>query len=119
MDLLENWRERNAFKNIDPVHSTLNKNIFFLKGAVPATIAIKNGKVKVGLTESEINELGDTNASKPLKTSRRDFAYVVSNKKNGGTTVSGTLIVANLANIPIFATGGKNNYDDNIENYDT
>lgn len=54
-----------------------------------------------------MSQLGDIKTSHPIKTSRRDFAYVVSNKLNGGTTVSGTLIVAGKAGIPIFATGGK------------
>ncbi|CAG9823370.1 unnamed protein product [Phaedon cochleariae] len=76
------------------------------QGAVPATIAIINGKVEVGLTEDEINILGDTKTSVPIKASRRDISYVVSTKSNGGTTVSGTLLVANKARIPIFATGG-------------
>lgn len=59
------------------------------------------------MTEAEISELGDVKASRAVKTSRRDLAYVVANQLNGGTTVSGTLIIANLAGILIFATGGK------------
>lgn len=51
--------------------------------------------------------MGDIKTSNPIKTSRRDLAYVVAHKRNGGTTVSGTLIVAGKAGIPIFATGGK------------
>ncbi|XP_072397631.1 pseudouridine-5'-phosphate glycosidase-like [Diabrotica undecimpunctata] len=86
------------------------------QGAVPATIAIVNGKIKVGLSEKDINKLGDTKSSQPIKTSRRDLAYVMSNKKNGGTTVSGTLIVANKVNIPIFATGGIGGVHRDAEN---
>uniref|UniRef100_A0A6P7GCW1 Uncharacterized protein LOC114336545 isoform X2 n=1 Tax=Diabrotica virgifera virgifera TaxID=50390 RepID=A0A6P7GCW1_DIAVI len=86
------------------------------QGAIPATIAIVNGKIKVGLSEKDINQLGDTKSSQPIKTSRRDLAYVLSNKKNGGTTVSGTLIVANKVNIPIFATGGIGGVHRGVEN---
>ncbi|KAJ8929065.1 hypothetical protein NQ314_018260, partial [Rhamnusium bicolor] len=75
-------------------------------GAIPATVAIVNGKIMVGLSEDEIKLLGDAIVSKPIKTSRRDMPYVVSNKLNGGTTVCGTLIVAHKAGLPIFATGG-------------
>ncbi|KAK9870566.1 hypothetical protein WA026_008125 [Henosepilachna vigintioctopunctata] len=76
------------------------------KGGVPATIAIIEGRVKVGLTPEEIERLGDTSKSNPIKTSRRDIPYVIGNKLNGGTTVSGTLIVANKMGISVFATGG-------------
>ena len=74
-------------------------------GAVPATIAIINGKLKVGLNEEEINFLGKE-GTKIQKTSRRDIAYNVANKVNGATTVSATMYIAALANIPVFATGG-------------
>ena len=74
-------------------------------GAVPATIAIINGKLKIGLTEEEINFLGK-GGDKNQKTSRRDIAYNVANKINGTTTVSATMYIAALANIPVFATGG-------------
>lgn len=74
-------------------------------GSVPATIAILNGKLKVGLSTEEIDFLGKegTNIS---KTSRRDIAYNVVNKINGATTVSATMYIASLANIKVFATGG-------------
>uniref|UniRef100_A0AAR5Q262 Uncharacterized protein n=1 Tax=Dendroctonus ponderosae TaxID=77166 RepID=A0AAR5Q262_DENPD len=65
------------------------------QNAVPATIALVNGAVKVGLCKREIEILGDTKISRPVKTSRRDFPYVLSNKLNGGTTVAGTLVVCN------------------------
>jgi len=74
-------------------------------GAVPATIAILNGKLKVGLSEEEINFLGKE-GKKIQKTSRRDIAYNVANNINGATTVSATMYIASLAKIPIFATGG-------------
>ncbi len=74
-------------------------------GAVPATIAILNGKLKVGLSKEEIDFLGKE-GTKIQKTSRRDIAFNVANKVNGATTVSATMFIAALANIPVFATGG-------------
>ncbi|MCF6213883.1 MAG: pseudouridine-5'-phosphate glycosidase [Flavobacteriaceae bacterium] len=74
-------------------------------GAVPATIAIINGKLKAGLTKSEI-ELLAKEGPKVLKTSRRDMPYVVSKNLNGATTVAATMIIAQMAGIKIFATGG-------------
>jgi pseudouridine-5'-phosphate glycosidase len=74
-------------------------------GAIPATIAIINGKLKIGLDEEEINFIGKEGI-KIQKTSRRDIAYNVANKINGATTVSATMYIAGLVNIPVFATGG-------------
>ncbi len=74
-------------------------------GAIPATIAIINGKLKIGLEEEEINFLGKE-GNKIQKTSRRDIAYNVANNINGATTVSATMYIAGLVNIPVFATGG-------------
>lgn len=74
-------------------------------GAVPATIAVLNGELIVGLTEEEIDEIGKK-GSRVLKTSRRDLPFVVANKKDGATTVSATMIIAQLAGINFFATGG-------------
>jgi len=74
-------------------------------GAVPATIAILNGKLKIGLSDEEIDFLGKE-GRKITKTSRRDIAYNVANKINGATTVSATMYIASLANIKVFATGG-------------
>jgi len=74
-------------------------------GAVPATIAIINGRLKVGLTKSEIELLAKAR-QKVIKTSRRDLPYVVSKKLNGATTVAATMIIAKMAGIKIFATGG-------------
>lgn len=73
-------------------------------GAVPATIAIINGRIKVGLTEEEIEYLGT--ADNVLKVSRRDFPLVIAKKLNGATTVAGTMIAANMAGIKLFVTGG-------------
>ena len=74
-------------------------------GSVPATIAILNGKLKVGLSSEELDYLGKT-ATGIVKTSRRDIAYNVANKVDGATTVSATMYIASLAGIRIFATGG-------------
>nr|CAH7718192.1 unnamed protein product [Callosobruchus chinensis] len=76
------------------------------QGAVPATVAIIQGQIHVGLSETDINMLGDTKSSKPVKTSRRDLAFVISKQLNGGTTVCGTVLVADQVGIPVFATGG-------------
>jgi pseudouridine-5'-phosphate glycosidase len=73
-------------------------------GAMPATIAILDGVIKVGLTREEIERLAQ--AKDVIKTSRRDFPYVVAQKKNGATTVAGTMIVAAMAGIDVFVTGG-------------
>lgn len=73
-------------------------------GAVPATIAILNGILKVGLTEDEIDYLGKT--VNVIKTSRRDIPFIVSKKCDGATTVASTMIIAALAGIKVFATGG-------------
>jgi pseudouridine-5'-phosphate glycosidase len=87
------------------VETALNvEKIIRDKGAVPATIAILSGKLKVGLTEEEIEYLGK--APKVIKASRRDIPYIVSKKLDGATTVASTMIVASLAGIKVFATGG-------------
>lgn len=72
--------------------------------AIPATIAIINGRLKVGLTNKEIEFLATND--KVRKISRRDLAIAVSKKLSGSTTVASTMIIANLAKIAVFATGG-------------
>lgn len=74
------------------------------EGATPATIAVLNGQVRVGLAESEIEEL--SKLSQGMKISRRDFATATVKKASGGTTVAGTLFAAHQAGIKVFATGG-------------
>jgi len=74
-------------------------------GAIPATIAIINGRLKVGLTKEEIKYIGKE-GSKVVKVSRRDIPYIIAEGKDGATTVASTMIVANLAGISVFATGG-------------
>jgi pseudouridine-5'-phosphate glycosidase len=84
------------------------------EGAIPATIAIINGVIKVGLDNDELLYLSQ--APNVLKVSKRDFGYCVSKKLTGATTVSGTMIVANLAGIKVFATGGIGGVHRNGEN---
>lgn len=74
-------------------------------GAVPATIAIIGGRLKAGLSKEEIEYLGKTGYDVP-KVSRRDLPVIVAKKMDGATTVATTMIVASLAGIEIFATGG-------------
>ena len=74
-------------------------------GGIPATIGIINGKLKVGLSPNEIELLGKE-GEKVAKVSRRDIPYIVANKLNGATTVASTMIIANMAGVKIFATGG-------------
>jgi Indigoidine synthase A like protein. len=73
-------------------------------GAVPATCAIINGILKVGLTRDEIELLGKSKGV--LKCSRRDIPYAVSRRLNGATTVASTMILASMAGIEVFVTGG-------------
>jgi pseudouridylate synthase len=73
-------------------------------GAVPATIAILHGELKVGLTKEEIDYLGK--GTDVVKTSRRDIPFIIANKLDGATTVASTMIIAALAGVKIFATGG-------------
>lgn len=74
------------------------------EGAVPATIAIRNGKLLVGLTNDDIEFLGKE--KDVWKVSLRDMPYVVSKKLLGATTVAATMRIASLAGIKLFATGG-------------
>lgn len=73
-------------------------------GAVPATIAIIDGKICIGLSDAQLEQLGNTEGV--LKVSRRDLPYVLSQKKLGATTVAATMICADLAGIRVFVTGG-------------
>ncbi|SDO11812.1 pseudouridine-5'-phosphate glycosidase [Psychrobacillus sp. OK028] len=73
-------------------------------GAIPATIAIMDGKIKIGLSDEELETLGTSKDAR--KTSRRDLAYVVSSKEIGATTVATTMICAEMAGIKLFVTGG-------------
>ena len=74
------------------------------QGAVPATIAIMNGIIKVGLSADEIEELAKE--KNVVKVSRRDLPAVLAKKLHGATTVAGTMIVAQMVGIKVFVTGG-------------
>jgi pseudouridine-5'-phosphate glycosidase len=73
-------------------------------GATPATIAVIEGMVRIGLSESELERLA--NEDHPRKISRRDFATAIVKKEYGGTTVAATMFAAHLVGIQVFATGG-------------
>ena len=74
-------------------------------GAVPATIAIIGGRLKAGLSKEEIDYLGRTGAGIP-KASRRDLPVLVAQGKDGACTVTTTMMIADMAGIRVFATGG-------------
>lgn len=74
------------------------------EGAVPATIAVIDGRLKIGLTSAERDALAK--ASDTMKLSRADLAFAISERRTGGTTVAATMIAAALAGISVFATGG-------------
>ena len=73
-------------------------------GAVPATIAMLDGELRIGLSDEELVKLSE--ADSPLKVSHRDFATAIVKKASGGTTVAGTMFAAHNAEIQVFATGG-------------
>lgn len=74
-------------------------------GAVPATIAIIGGRLKVGLTSEDLEYFGKKGPA-ITKVSRRDIALVVASGQDGATTVAATMIIASMAGIKVFATGG-------------
>jgi pseudouridine-5'-phosphate glycosidase len=73
-------------------------------GAIPATIGIINGVLKVGLSTEELEIMGKS--PNMMKVSRRDIPLVVAQKNHGATTVASTMIIANMAGIKVFVTGG-------------
>lgn len=90
-------------KNVETailVEKTIRDN-----GAVPATIAVIGGRLKAGLSREEIEYLGKAGRA-VAKASRRDLAALVAAGKDGATTVTTTMIIAHMAGIDIFATGG-------------
>ena len=90
-------------KNVETallVEKTIREN-----GAVPATIAIIGGRLKAGLSHDEIEHLGKAGRN-VAKASRRDLPVLVARKADGATTVTTTMIIAHMAGIKIFATGG-------------
>lgn len=74
------------------------------ESAVPATIAILNGRIKIGLSQHELEQFAKQTSQ--IKVSRRDLPLVISQKQSGGTTVAATMICAKLAGIAVFVTGG-------------
>lgn len=89
-------------KNVETalrVHRVIREN-----GAVPATIGIIGGRIKVGLTDEEIEYMGM--AHEVIKVSRRDLPFVLARGGDGATTVAGTMIAASMAGIRVFVTGG-------------
>lgn len=74
-------------------------------GAIPATISILNGKMKVGLSNKELTYLAKK-GREVIKCSRRDLPFVLANGLDGATTVASTMIIAAMAGIRVFATGG-------------
>ena len=74
-------------------------------GAIPATIAILDGKIKIGLSASDLEKLAHPDST-VIKVSRRDIGSVIARKANGATTVASTMIFAEMAGISVFATGG-------------
>ena len=90
-------------KNVETallVEQTIRDN-----GAIPATVAVIGGRLKAGLSQQEIEYLGKTGRGVP-KASRRDLPALVARRSDGATTVTTTMIIANMAGIKIFATGG-------------
>ncbi|KAL9600727.1 MAG: hypothetical protein Q9219_002968 [cf. Caloplaca sp. 3 TL-2023] len=88
------------------------ESVVRLNGAIPATIGVLNGVARVGFSAEELIEL-TASAGKPgtKKLSRRDLAYIgglgtLGRRLNGGTTIAGTMVLAHLAGIKVFATGG-------------
>ncbi len=76
------------------------------QGAVPATIAILDGKIYVGLDDSQLLRLSQLDGSTVRKCSRRDLPIVVACGEHGATTVAGTMVIAQIVGIELFATGG-------------
>ena len=74
------------------------------EGAIPATVAVLDGVIRVGLTDDELAALA--RAPSAMKISHRDFAAAIAKKASGGTTVAGTMFAADKAGIQVFATGG-------------
>ena len=74
------------------------------EGAIPATIAVVEGRIKIGLSNLELEQF--SHGSKTMKVSSRDLPLAISQKQDGGTTVAATMICARMAGISIFVTGG-------------
>ena len=89
-------------QNLETAYSV--ENIVREEGALPATIAILGGRIKIGLSKQELEQFAQNSA--PVKVSRRDLPVVLAKKQSGGTTVAATMICAKLSGIAVFVTGG-------------
>lgn len=89
-------------QNLDTAREV--EDILRAEGAVPATIAVIDGRIRVGLTNDELTQLAQ--APDAMKLSRRDLPYAVATGRLGATTVAATMICAHLAGIEVFVTGG-------------
>jgi pseudouridine-5'-phosphate glycosidase len=76
------------------------------QGAVPATIAVLDGRIKIGITKDQLARIGDPESRDLVKLSRANLASCLAAKGSGSTTVAATMIAADLAGIEVFATGG-------------
>ncbi len=99
-------------KNVET--ALMAEKIVRQNGAIPATIAIINGQIKIGLSAEEINYFGKKGQA-ITKASKRDIPFLITNKMDGATTVAATTIIAHMANIKIFATGGIGGVHRNAE----
>lgn len=90
-------------ENVDVAHGI--ESVIRGEKVIPATVALLKGKIKIGLTESQIQYLGK-NGSQIAKASRRDIPHILSRGMDGATTVASTMFLSYLANIRIFSTGG-------------
>lgn len=102
-------------KNIEM--ATNCERIIRENGAIPATIAIMNGIIKIGLSDKDLNDLATS--KNVFKVSRRDLSYVLANQLYGATTVTTTMICAHMVGIKFFATGGiggvHRGYEDTLD----
>ena len=89
-------------KNMETAQA-VEKNVH-QSGAIPATIAVMGGKIKIGLKEDELTTLAK--AKDVMKLSRADLAFAIAQRKTGSTTVAATMMAAQMAGIEVFATGG-------------
>lgn len=80
------------------------EDVIRAEGAVPATIAVIGGRIRVGLTDDELKQLAQ--APDAMKLSRRDLPFAIATGRLGATTVAATMICAHLAGIEVFVTGG-------------
>ncbi len=91
----------------DNVHTALAMEAAVREsGAVPATIAVLHGQITVGITADDVERLGSITDGSVRKCSRRDLPIAVGLGEDGATTVAGTMVVAHMAGVRVFATGG-------------